>query len=110
MVKLVEATHADAMARFGHALSDRTRINILLSLKEAPAYPADLADAIGVSRQVMSNQLNCLRGCGLVIAIPDGRRTSYQLADNHLIDALNDLLKLVLLVEPNCCNYEGCAC
>ena len=70
----------------------------------------DLADQLGVSRQVMSNQLACLRGCGLVETTPDGRRTEYRLADPHLAPALNELLQITLLVEPDCCDGEGCTC
>lgn len=103
-------THTAALARLGHALSDPTRAGILLALREAPAYPSDLADALGVSRQVMSNQLACLRGCGLVDAIPDGRRTWYRLADGHLAPALDELLRLVLYVEPGCCAGDECGC
>ncbi|GEL96344.1 ArsR/SmtB family transcription factor [Cellulomonas composti] len=102
-------THSSALARLGHALSDETRTRILLALREAPAHPSDLADALGVSRQVMSNQLACLRGCGLVESIPDGRRTWYRLSDPHLANALNDLLMLVLVVDPECCGPE-CTC
>jgi len=58
-------THADVLARFGAALSDPTRSRILLALRGEPAYPADLAEALGVSRQSLSNHLTCLRGCGL---------------------------------------------
>ncbi|HYI51532.1 MAG TPA: metalloregulator ArsR/SmtB family transcription factor [Microbacterium sp.] len=103
-------THAAALARLGHALSDSTRVGVLLALREAPAYPSDLADALEVSRQVMSNQLACLRGCGLVEAIPDGRRVSYRLADPHLAPALNELLHVVLYVDPGCCSGDTCAC
>lgn len=107
---LASVTHTAAVARLGHALSDPTRAGVLLALREAPAYPSDLADALGVSRQVMSNQLACLRGCGLVEAIPDGRRTWYRLADSHLAPALDELLRVVLFVEPGCCAGEGCTC
>lgn len=104
------ATHTAALARLGHALSDATRTGVLLALRDAPAYPSDLADALGVSRQVMSNQLACLRGCGLVEAVPDGRRTWYRLSDAHLASALGDLLSVVLQLEPDCCSGEGCTC
>ena len=67
-------THGQVLARFGHALSDPTRARVLLALREAPAYPAELADLLGVSRQSLSNHLACLRGCGLVVAVPEGRR------------------------------------
>lgn len=103
-------THTAALARLGHALSDETRASILLALRDAPACPSDLADAIGVSRQVMSNQLACLRGCGLVEPVPDGRRTWYRLADGRLAPAFDDLLRLVLVVDPGCCSREGCTC
>jgi DNA-binding transcriptional ArsR family regulator len=87
------------LARFGHALSDPTRARVLLALREAPAYPADLADLLGVSRQALSNHLACLREAGLVIAAPDGRRSRYELADARLAHALGDLLGVVLAVE-----------
>ncbi|WP_163543893.1 ArsR/SmtB family transcription factor [Occultella kanbiaonis] len=103
-------THTAALARLGHALSDPTRAGVLLALREAPAYPSDLADALEVSRQVMSNHLACLRGCGLVEAVPEGRRTWYRLADAHLAPALDQLLRVVLFVEPGCCDGEGCTC
>ena len=91
-----------ALARFGHALSDGTRTRVLLSLREAPAYPADLADAVGVSRQSLSNHLACLRGCGLVVAVPEGRRVRYEFADPRIGHALGDLLELVVAVDPDC--------
>lgn len=105
------ALQFDALARFGHALSDPTRTRILLSLRAGPGYPSELADRIGVSRQILSNHLACLRGCGLVVAVPEGRRSRYELADPRIAAALADLLGLVLAVDPACCpisDAEGC--
>jgi ArsR family transcriptional regulator, cadmium/lead-responsive transcriptional repressor len=99
--------YGQVLARFGHALSDPTRARVLLALREAPAYPADLADLIGVSRQALSNHLACLRGCGLVVAVPDGRRSRYELADARLAHALGDLLGVVLAVDPAACILPG---
>lgn len=108
----VEAlTQVAVLARFGHALSDQTRSRILLALKDSPGYPADLAEAAGVSRQSMSNHLACLRGCGLVVAVPEGRRTRYELADPKLAHALNDLLHVVLAADSEHCPNaasDGC--
>ena len=94
--------HRDALARFGYALSDATRTEILLTLREGPGYPSELAEKIGVSRQILSNHLACLRGCGLVVAQPEGRRSRYELADKRIAHALDDLLGLVLAVDPEC--------
>lgn len=103
-------THTAAVARLGHALSDPTRAAILLALRETPAYPSDLADELGVSRQLLSNHLACLRGCGLVEGTPDGRRSRYQLADPHLAPAVDELMRVMLIVEPDCCDSDGCTC
>lgn len=100
------STPTDALARFGHALSDPTRTRVLLALTNGPAYPAVLADQAGVSRQTMSNHLACLRGCGLVVTVPEGRRTRYELTDARIGHALHDLLELVLVVDPTCCGGD----
>lgn len=103
-------THTAALARLGHAFSDPTRAGILLALRTSESHPADLADELGVSRQAMSNHLACLRGCGLVESIPDGRRSRYRLTDPHLAPALDELMRVVLLVEPDCCSSAECTC
>lgn len=102
------ATPSDVLARFGHALSDPTRARILLALREASSHPSDLADHVGASRQSVSNHLACLRGCGLVVAVPEGRRTRYELADRNIGLALGDLLSLVLAVDPTCSPVDVC--
>ena len=102
---------SDALSRFGYALSDSTRTQILLSLRTGPGYPSELADKIGVTRQILSNHLACLRGCGLVVAVPEGRRSRYELADPRIGTALDDLVGLVLAVDPACCpsaDTDGC--
>jgi DNA-binding transcriptional ArsR family regulator len=92
-------TYGQVLARFGHALSDPIRARLLLALRDAPGYPAELAQLLGTSRQNLSNHLACLRGCGLVVAVPQGRRVRYELADPRLAHALGDLLSVVLTVD-----------
>ncbi|MFF2522693.1 ArsR/SmtB family transcription factor [Streptomyces liangshanensis] len=98
---LTLAPDIEVLARFGRALADPIRCRILLVLREAPAYPSDLADILGVSRTRLSNHLACLRDCGLVVTVPDGRRTRYELADPRLGQALEHLLASVVAVESD---------
>lgn len=98
---LTLASDIDALTRFGKALADPIRCRLLIALREAPAYPSDLADALGVSRTRLSNHLTCLRDCGLVVAIPEGRRTRYELADARLGHALGDVMTAVIAVETD---------
>lgn len=95
------ASDIELLARFGRALADPIRCRLLLALREAPAYPSDLADLLGISRTRLSNHLACLRDCGLVVTVPDGRRTRYELADERLGHALDDLRTAVLAVETD---------
>ncbi|MGW1916319.1 ArsR/SmtB family transcription factor [Streptomyces sp. NPDC002076] len=109
---LTVASDIEVLVRFGRALADPIRCRILLALREAPAYPADLADALDVSRTRLSNHLACLRDCGLVVTVPDGRRTRYELADERLGHALDDLRTAVVAVEGDrtCVDAEDKGC
>jgi len=96
---LTSASRLDALARVGRALADPTRCRILLALLTGPGYPARLAGELGLSRANVSNHLSCLRGCGLVTAVPEGRQVRYELSDPQLAHALDDLTDLVLTIE-----------
>ena len=67
-----------------------------------------MPEVLGASRSKLSNHLACLRGCGLVVAVPEGRRVRYELADSHLAAGLSQLLGLVLAVDPDCACVDGC--
>jgi DNA-binding transcriptional ArsR family regulator len=90
------ASDVDILERIGTALADPTRRRILTMLLAAPAYPAELAEVLDVSRTNMSNHLACLRGCGLVTATRQGRQIRYELADQRLAGALRELARVVL--------------
>jgi DNA-binding transcriptional ArsR family regulator len=109
---LTLASELDALTRFGRALADPIRAQILVAIRQAPAYPSDLAEAIGISRTRLSNHLACLRGCGLVVAVPEGRRTRYELADHRLGHALDDLRTAVVAVaeDVTCVDAENKGC
>jgi DNA-binding transcriptional ArsR family regulator len=94
-------TRLDALARLGRALADRTRCRLMMALLSGPGYPAQLAAALDVSPQVVSNHLACLRGCGLVTASYEGRRVRYELVDGNLAHALGDLLDVVLAIDDD---------
>ncbi|MBA8796125.1 DNA-binding transcriptional ArsR family regulator [Friedmanniella endophytica] len=109
---LVLADEIEAMTRFGRALADPIRCRLLLILQSGSAYPSDMAEELGVSRARLSNHLACLRDCGLVVAVPVGRRQRYELADRRLGHAIADVRSAVLAVatDPQCvdADREGC--
>lgn len=102
------------MNRLGRAMADPTRSRILMTLLEGPAYPAELARDLGLTRSNVSNHLTCLRDCGIVVAASEGRQTRYEIADPHLTQALNALVEVTLAVDGNApcldpeCSIDGC--
>ena len=90
-------------------MSDPSRAQILLRLVAGAAYPAELAKELDMTRSNVSNHLSCLRGCGIVVGIPQGRQTRYEIADQHLTRAFVSLVDVVLAVEDRePCSDELC--
>ncbi|WP_336032323.1 ArsR/SmtB family transcription factor [Geodermatophilus sp. FMUSA9-8] len=87
---------AAALARLGRALADPTRVQLLMALRDAPGYPADLAERLAITRQKLSNHLTVLRSSGLVTFVPEGRRSRYRLAVPAVADAVAALLDTLL--------------
>ena len=85
---LTIASRLDVMNRLGRALADPTRSRIILTLLDRPAYPAELARDLDLTRSNVSNHLACLRDCGLVDFRPQGRASVYRLARPELLDML----------------------
>ncbi|KRA25201.1 ArsR family transcriptional regulator [Microbacterium sp. Root61] len=108
---LTLASRLDVMNRLGRAMADPTRSRILLVLLEQPGYPAELARDLELTRTNVSNHLACLRGCGLIVATPEGRRTRYEISDPHLALGLRQLLDAVVAVDEGApCERENCGC
>lgn len=111
---LTIASRLDVMNRLGRAMADPTRSRILMSLLDAPSYPAVLSRSLGLSRSNVSNHLTCLRDCGIVVAEPEGRQTRYEIADLHLTAALKTLVDVTLAVDESApcvdssCTVPGC--
>jgi DNA-binding transcriptional ArsR family regulator len=94
--------HVDALHRVGRALSDPTRCRILLCLLDGPHYPTELATHLDLSKAKISNHLACLRGCGLVVTVQEGRRQRYELAHPALAHALTDMVGLSQVIDDTC--------
>ncbi|RUQ09862.1 MULTISPECIES: Cd(II)/Pb(II)-sensing metalloregulatory transcriptional regulator CmtR [unclassified Curtobacterium] len=106
---LTIASRLDVMNRLGRALADPTRARILLRLLDEPGYPARLAEELDLTRTNVSNHLACLRGCGIVVAVQEGRSTRYEIADPHLTRAIDALVDVVLAVDDGAgCADEDC--
>ena len=80
--RLPEAvTPRDLLAKYFRTLGNPTRLRILELLRERERPVGELVDQLRTSQPYVSNQLACLRWCGLVTTRRDHRTIYYRLAD-----------------------------
>ena len=72
------------------AISDNTRIKIILALKDGELCVCDISHVLGLSLSAVSHQLRILRGLRFVKYRNDGRMVFYSLADKHIIKLIEE--------------------
>ena len=77
----MNTTPLTAAARLFAALSDPTRLRLLLALREGELCACQLIGLVGLAPSTVSKHLTLLREAGLVAARKDGRWVHYRLAD-----------------------------
>lgn len=90
-----ELTRTEVLAAFFQALADPTRVRILELLVERPRTVAELQRDMGLAQGRVSSHLSCLRWCGYVMAIVEGRHNRYQVVDPRIRDILTDAESIV---------------
>lgn len=80
----VQLTERDLLAKYFRTLGNPTRLRILELLHERERPVGELVDALKTSQPYVSNQLACLRWCGLVTTRREHRTIYYRLADERV--------------------------
>jgi ArsR family transcriptional regulator, cadmium/lead-responsive transcriptional repressor len=107
---LVQAPQKTALkAKLFRGFSDMSRLAILETLRAEPLTVSALVERTGLSQSNVSNHLACLRDCGLVVSVPQGRYTLYHLSDervNTLLGLAEELLADVARGVYECTRYD----
>ena len=83
------AAQADLLAKFFRALGDPTRVRILKFLMdEGPRSVGEIVEDTGASQSRVSTHLVCLKWCGLVTSVREGKRVIYSVGDPRVADLL----------------------
>lgn len=99
---LTIASRLDVMGRLGRALAEPTRSRIILTLLDHPAYPAELAEILDLTRPNVSNHLACPAQVRDRRLEPKGRLGhDVEIADSHLAQALTALVDATLAVDED---------
>jgi DNA-binding transcriptional ArsR family regulator len=82
-------------AQICKALSDPSRLLLIVALGTGPRTVGDLAQAIGASQPLTSRHLGVLRDKGIVRADRDGAFVRYSLTDPRILAAIDILLDVL---------------
>jgi DNA-binding transcriptional ArsR family regulator len=93
--KAEQLSRQEVLASFFQGLADPTRVRILELLAERPRTVTELQAELGVAQGRVSSHLACLRWCGYVLALADGRYNRYQLVDGRVREILADAESIV---------------
>lgn len=87
---------ASRAAELFSALSDTSRIQILIALLHEEMNVGSLAETVGISESAASHHLRNLRYLHLVRARKKGRQVFYSLDDDHISELIQSGLDHVL--------------
>lgn len=90
--ELVSLAHAREAAEIMQALASPSRVRILDRLRRSPCSVGELAAAVGVEQNAISNHLRLLRHLALVTGERHGRHVIYALHDDHVAHLLGQVL------------------
>ena len=74
----------DDMSKFFKALSDSTRLKIVLAISNGEICVNDIANTIGMTKSAVSHQLSYLKNLRLIKSRKDGKEVFYSLDDDHV--------------------------
>src|SRR5258708_6091294 len=90
-----ELTERDLLAKYFCTFGNPTRLLILELLRERERSVGELVKQLATSQPYVSNQLACLRWCGLVATRREHRTVYYRVADERvrtMLDVAHSLL------------------
>lgn len=91
-VEVVSIPTAQQAAEIMQALSSASRVRILDRLRRSPCSVGELAAAVDLEQNAVSNHLRILRHLALVRSERQGRRVIYDLHDEHVSELVEQVL------------------
>ena len=75
------------------ALGDSNRLQIVQMLSEGEKCGCKLLEAFEITQPTLSHHMRILTECGLVIARKEGKWIYYKLANENIIDSLEEIFE-----------------
>ncbi|RAP76774.1 ArsR/SmtB family transcription factor [Paenibacillus montanisoli] len=89
-------TSYEVKAKFIRGFSDKTRLQILESIKNKEKTVSQIVDDLNGNQSNISQHLACLKGCGIIVSRQEGKYIYYSLR-NAEIAQLMDIMETVFV-------------
>ncbi len=88
MLLTSEKQGVNLKAKLFRGFGDSSRLTIMTALLENPRTVGEIVEQTRLSQSNVSNHLNCLKDCGLVVSEQSGRFMIYRLSDDRVAELL----------------------
>jgi DNA-binding transcriptional ArsR family regulator len=102
----MQNNNIDMKVRLVHGFSNKTRLQILESIKDQEKTVSQIVEDINGNQSNVSQHLACLKGCGIIVGRNEGKYCFYSLRNQHIRDLLT-MFDVVLKDVQNdvaCCD------
>ncbi len=87
--KRMEANRLDVKAKFIRGFSDKTRLQILHSIKDKELTVSQIVEELKGNQSNISQHLACLKGCGIIVGRQEGKFIYYSLRNEQIKQLLH---------------------
>jgi DNA-binding transcriptional ArsR family regulator len=89
----------DLKVKFIRGFSDKTRLQILESIKEKEKTVSQIVEEIHGNQSNISQHLACLKGCGIIVGRQEGKYVYYSLSNEKIKELLNMFDSVLTIVH-----------
>ncbi|MFY0781757.1 metalloregulator ArsR/SmtB family transcription factor [Peribacillus simplex] len=95
----------DLKVKLIHGFSNKTRIQILESIKNQEKTVSQIVEEISGNQSNISQHLACLKGCGIIVGRNEGKYCYYSLRNQQIRDLLTmfDVVLADVQNDVSCC-------
>jgi DNA-binding transcriptional ArsR family regulator len=101
----METINLDTKIKFLRGFADKTRIQILESIKDQEKTVSEIVNDIKGNQSNISQHLACLKGCGIIVGRQEGKFCYYSLRNQQVRDLLTmfDVVLSDVQTDVACC-------
>ncbi len=83
-IQLCNSNDLDIKAKFMRGFADKTRLQILQCMMDGEKTVSEIVEIIQGNQSNISQHLNCLKGCGIILGRQEGKYVYYSLRNTQI--------------------------